>query len=171
LEYTQTESTKSLPYTDKKNAIRVKKYTTPKKASKAPKKSSSLTKRQLDEQRSNGGVVLLMVEYSKSKPIQLNVGGKNFVTTIETLIKEKSVLEEMFTGKKKIVFDDHGSVFIDRDPDLFGLILEYLRTGRISSGGTKKFYLSLKREAIFFSLESLVLLLEERIVNLQTVNF
>ncbi len=66
--------------------------------------------------------------------IKLNVGGTLFTTTRLTLTKNpNSMLTQMFDqdlamdAAKK---DDTGAYFIDRSPDAFKVILEYLRTGR-----------------------------------------
>jgi hypothetical protein len=57
----------------------------------------------------------------------LDVGGKHFTTSLTTLSREPdSMLGVMFSGRFKIMTDEHGRVFIDRDGKLFQYILEYL---------------------------------------------
>ncbi len=62
--------------------------------------------------------------------ILLNVGGKKFETSAQTLTKDSSYFRAMFSGN----FGDHpeadGSYFIDRNPEFFGVVLDYLRRGR-----------------------------------------
>jgi len=102
--------------------------------------------------------VHLVVEFSRSRPIKINVGGKVFVTAIDTLTRENnSLLFDMFTGKKKLVTDDAGCFFIDRDPDLFKFILEYLRSGSVNVNTENRQELQkIKKEAEHFGLKSLV---------------
>ena len=69
--------------------------------------------------------------------VELNVGGRAFSTTRETLLRGHSsyfhrLLEvPMDDDDTNIVMsgaqtDQQGRLFIDRDPDLFAAILEYL---------------------------------------------
>ena len=53
--------------------------------------------------------------------IKLNVGGKIYKTTLDTLRKDPdSMLSEMFSGKFELrVDEDDGAYFIDRDAKLF----------------------------------------------------
>jgi hypothetical protein len=66
--------------------------------------------------------------------IRLNVGGTLFTTTRFTLTKyPDSMLAKMFDpdlGMDAAKKDDTGAFFIDRSPDMFKIILEYLRTDR-----------------------------------------
>lgn len=60
--------------------------------------------------------------------IKLNVGGKKIDTLKQTLTKkEGSLLYKMFSGLSPISKDEKGRVFVDRNPRIFGLVLEYLR--------------------------------------------
>lgn len=78
--------------------------------------------------------------------VRLNVGGKVFVTRCETLCAKKgSLLEKIFRHGSNhppppqiLVHPSIGGqqhehemleVFVDRDPEAFGLVLEYLRHG------------------------------------------
>ena len=61
----------------------------------------------------------------KNQIIRLNVGGKTFCTTIETLTKiPNSMLAAMFSGKYTTIKDETGSYFIDRDGRYFHYILK-----------------------------------------------
>ena len=63
----------------------------------------------------------------------MNVGGQKFITSLTTLQKEPdSMLGIMFSGRHKIIKQEDGSVFIDRDGTHFGIILNFLR-GNIKS--------------------------------------
>ena len=69
---------------------------------------------------------------SSSTPVRLSIGGKLFVTSISTLLKHQgSVFDKMFGSQRH--FSDYakdssdGAYFIDRDPTLFKLVLDYMR--------------------------------------------
>jgi len=62
--------------------------------------------------------------------IILNVGGKRFTTSLNTLRSIKgTLLEKMFRKGANRTSGGDGSYFIDRDPSTFGYVLEYLRSG------------------------------------------
>eukprot|EP00899_Mesostigma_viride_P011502 jgi/Mesvir1/20352/Mv19938-RA.1 len=62
--------------------------------------------------------------------ISLNVGGKLFQTTKTTLASHpESLLAAMFVSGGELVKDSTGAVFLDRDGDVFALVLSFLRTG------------------------------------------
>ena len=69
----------------------------------------------------------------QTKIITLNVGGRVFSTTLTTLLSHPdSVLARMFSNDGSAVMppamtDSSGHYFIDRDPDAFAVILNYLR--------------------------------------------
>ncbi|KAH8067398.1 hypothetical protein JL720_12440 [Aureococcus anophagefferens] len=75
--------------------------------------------------------------------VTLNVGTM-FTTSVETLCADAdSMLAAMFSGRHALRPADDGSLFIDRDPKHFGLVLNFLRDGpaavppalRLSTGG------------------------------------
>ena len=70
---------------------------------------------------------------SLSDIVILNVGGKVFTTTKETLLSEQdSLLAQMLDGRSlTAVRDENGAYFIDRDPDTFSAVLEFFRTGQV----------------------------------------
>eukprot|EP00304_Pavlova_gyrans_P015621 CAMPEP_0206034080 /NCGR_PEP_ID=MMETSP1466-20131121/1106_1 /ASSEMBLY_ACC=CAM_ASM_001126 /TAXON_ID=44452 /ORGANISM="Pavlova gyrans, Strain CCMP608" /LENGTH=140 /DNA_ID=CAMNT_0053408339 /DNA_START=6 /DNA_END=424 /DNA_ORIENTATION=+ len=66
--------------------------------------------------------------------VKLDVGGVRFSTTRTTLCRfPDSMLGTMFSGREGIdvPIDDDGHVFIDRDGAHFGVILNFLRTGKL----------------------------------------
>eukprot|EP00931_Biecheleriopsis_adriatica_P091653 TRINITY_DN65531_c0_g1_i1.p1 TRINITY_DN65531_c0_g1~~TRINITY_DN65531_c0_g1_i1.p1 ORF type:complete len:370 (-),score=35.45 TRINITY_DN65531_c0_g1_i1:38-1147(-) len=66
-----------------------------------------------------------------SSSVLLNVGGQRFRTSRETLRSfPASFFGSLISERHKVDFDDDGSVFIDRDPKHFGVILEHLRNGK-----------------------------------------
>jgi len=64
--------------------------------------------------------------------IILDVGGELFRTTVEVVTSEESLFTSMFSGRIFVEPDPFdGSYFIDRSPQYFAYILEYLRYGKI----------------------------------------
>jgi hypothetical protein len=72
------------------------------------------------------------VHLSQSDLIDLNVGGKYFTTTIQTLKLSKSSKLMKLIEKSKL--DSKGRIFIDRPPKEFELILTSLRSGNSIEG-------------------------------------
>jgi hypothetical protein len=68
------------------------------------------------------------IEHHQQQTVKLSVGGQKFVTTIGTLsVDQNSMLAAMFSGRHPIVKDDEGYAFIDRDGELFKILLAFLR--------------------------------------------
>jgi hypothetical protein len=69
--------------------------------------------------------------FQKSKignKIKLNIGGKLFTTSLSTLTSEKNTFfTSMFGETFNTQPDDDGEFFIDRSPQYFQIILDYLR--------------------------------------------
>ncbi|KAG2379336.1 hypothetical protein C9374_007475 [Naegleria lovaniensis] len=67
---------------------------------------------------------------SQKNLVHIHVGGKNFVTTLQTLTKRENMIKVMLNSDFKIDKDENGAIlFKDRNPDYFPHILEHLRTG------------------------------------------
>jgi len=101
------------------------------------------------------------VIHSFDPKVSLDIGGKIFRTTVELLTREESFFSSMFSGRvviDKDPFDD--SYFVDRSPEYFPMILEFLRTGGIKTVDRKKIdkldKAALLAEAEFYCMESLV---------------
>lgn len=61
--------------------------------------------------------------------IHLNVGGTRFSTSRQTLTWiPDSFFTALLSGRISSLRDETGAIFIDRDPKVFGVILNYLRT-------------------------------------------
>ncbi|KAG1655097.1 BTB/POZ domain-containing protein KCTD3 [Nymphon striatum] len=61
--------------------------------------------------------------------VHLNVGGTKFTTSRQTLTwVAESFFTSMLSNRISTTRDDSGAVFIDRDPKLFAIILNYLRS-------------------------------------------
>lgn len=102
---------------------------------------------------------------SSNNWVRLNIGGKVFQTTRSTLMREPGSFlyrlcqDEMGLPTDK---DDTGAYLIDRDPDFFSPILNYLRHGKliISPGVSEEGILA---EADFYNLPMLSQLIMDRI--------
>jgi len=88
--------------------------------------------------------------------VTLNVGGRLFATTRSTLTKDKdSMLAKMFGEHWSSTTDANGSYLIDRTPEYFAPILNYLRCGVlvIDDGVNAEGVL---QEAKFFNITSIL---------------
>jgi hypothetical protein len=66
--------------------------------------------------------------------VHLNVGGQRFSTSKNTLISpqgEETFFTSLLSGRIASNMDETGAYFIDRDPELFRLILNFLRTQQL----------------------------------------
>lgn len=91
-----------------------------------------------------------------SEIIYLNVGGQRFCTSKQTLT---SIGETFFTsllsGRISSMRDATGAIFVDRDPNLFAIILNYMRTRQLINVDTNNLDV-LKHEAEFYGISPLV---------------
>lgn len=97
--------------------------------------------------------------------IYLDVGGKKFTTSLDTLCKDQtSMFAVMFSGRHLLTQNRDGSYFIDRDGSHFHHILNYLR-GSVSSPAdlpeNQLVLNALRREADYFQLRGLSEIIEE----------
>ena len=66
--------------------------------------------------------------------VHLNVGGQRFSTSKNTLISlqgEETFFTSLLSGRISSNMDETGAYFIDRDPELFRMILNFLRTQQL----------------------------------------
>ncbi|PSS01675.1 FH protein interacting protein [Actinidia chinensis var. chinensis] len=90
--------------------------------------------------------------------VRLNIGGKKFCTTVDTLTQREpdSMLSAMFSGRHTLCQDsEKGYVFIDRDGKHFRHILNWLRDGVVPTLKDTQ-YLELLREAEYYQLLGLI---------------
>eukprot|EP01112_Ceratiomyxa_fruticulosa_P012868 TRINITY_DN3587_c0_g1_i3.p1 TRINITY_DN3587_c0_g1~~TRINITY_DN3587_c0_g1_i3.p1 ORF type:complete len:351 (+),score=74.32 TRINITY_DN3587_c0_g1_i3:794-1846(+) len=92
----------------------------------------------------------------------LNIGGKKFSTSIDTLKKDgNNFFGAMFSGLHEVTPDKEGAYFIDRDGEHFRHILNFLRTGElIFPEGDKVLRKELFKEAEFYQIEGIIELLK-----------
>ncbi|KAI1707666.1 ubiquitin family domain-containing protein [Ditylenchus destructor] len=97
--------------------------------------------------------------------VHLNVGGKVFQTTKETLSKyPESILARMVNGDLPSKKDETGAYIIDHDPENFHVILNYLRTSVLNLDGNKKVMKELFREAGFYNIQPLVTEIQKQVM-------
>ncbi|KAK3150524.1 hypothetical protein QOZ80_3AG0234250 [Eleusine coracana subsp. coracana] len=104
-------------------------------------------------------------EPSSSSPVLLNIGGKKYATTVETLTQREpdSMLAAMFSGRHTLPHElTTGMVFVDRDGKHFRHVLNWLRDGAIPVMSESK-YQQLLREAEYYQLLGLVDYINERL--------
>ncbi|CAF5217253.1 unnamed protein product, partial [Rotaria magnacalcarata] len=75
-------------------------------------------------------MLLELVTVLKQRKFILNVGGKKYTTSIETLTRETDTFfTALFSGRWQLAVDPNdNSIFIDRNGQVFTHILEWLRT-------------------------------------------
>lgn len=90
--------------------------------------------------------------------ITLNVGGVLYTTTRSTLSKyPDSMIGAMFNGQfVPTNFDQQGNYFIDRDGDIFRIILNFLRSGRLCLPQSFKDYDLLEAEVDYYQIPALI---------------
>ncbi|XP_075222522.1 BTB/POZ domain-containing protein KCTD3 [Lycorma delicatula] len=87
--------------------------------------------------------------------VHLNVGGTRFSTSRQTLMWiPDSFFTALLSGRISSLRDETGAIFIDRDPRLFAIILNYLRTRDIDLRSTE--IRSLRHEAEYYGITPLV---------------
>jgi hypothetical protein len=73
---------------------------------------------------------------AQERRIELNIGGFRFETSVQTLRRlPHTFFDAYFSGRYTQDVCNDGSIFVDRDGELFGHVLEYMRDGHISVVG------------------------------------
>ncbi|XP_065347993.1 BTB/POZ domain-containing protein KCTD3 isoform X3 [Cloeon dipterum] len=89
--------------------------------------------------------------YGGDNIVHLNVGGTRFDTSKQTLLCiPDSFFTALLSGRISSVKDEKGYIFIDRDPKLFSIILNYLRTRDIDANNCD--LRALRHEAEYYGL-------------------
>ncbi|XP_057669542.1 BTB/POZ domain-containing protein KCTD3 [Diorhabda carinulata] len=87
--------------------------------------------------------------------LHLNVGGKIFSTSRQTLsLIPDTFFTALLSGRISSLRDEKGAIFIDRDPKLFSIILNYLRTREVDLQGID--VRTLRHEAEYYNIAPLV---------------
>jgi hypothetical protein len=94
--------------------------------------------------------------------LRLNVGGVFFTTTKATLLRyPNSMLGAMFNGSMPTTRDESGAYFIDRDGQMFGYVLNFLRSSQLALPDGFNLIDQLSVEADFFQVEPLIQAISE----------
>ncbi|KAF8784941.1 BTB/POZ domain-containing protein KCTD3 [Argiope bruennichi] len=87
--------------------------------------------------------------------IRLNVGGTRLATSRQTLTwVPDSFFTSMLSGRISTLKDETGAIFIDRDPKLFNIILNFMRTKDVDLSNVD--ISTLRHEAEFYGISPLV---------------
>ena len=103
--------------------------------------------------------------------VKLNVGGRLFVTSIDTLTRRDNMLRAMFSGHLALVSDADGYVLVDRSGKYFEFILDFLRDEDAQSVAlfledkSECELYELLREAKFYCVSALVALVEAKMAS------
>lgn len=103
--------------------------------------------------------------------VKLNVGGRLFSTSIDTLTRQDNMLRAMFSGRIDVSTDSEGYILIDRCGRHFEFILNYLRdedaqvlTLYLEGKDESELY-DLLREAKFYCIQSIINAIESKILS------
>ena len=95
--------------------------------------------------------------------ISINVGGRVFSTTKNTILRAgDGLLAKMVSSEVGVTRDSEENIFIDRNPEMFGSILEYLRTGRLYENDLSCSLDQLQDEAKYFGLTALLKTIDKK---------
>jgi len=96
--------------------------------------------------------------------IKLDVGGKLFATSLSTLMSiGGTFFSAMFSGSFKFALDKDGSYFIDRDPLVFPIVLNFLRgTPPDFKNITPREFVALVSDAEYYQLDDLSAIINEQ---------
>lgn len=102
---------------------------------------------------------MLLRPFPSKGVVRLNVGGKIFLTNVETVASQCTYFQNLATSDSTaalfIVDARGGSFFIDRDPAPFRQLLSFCRTGIIGAGMVEGDRILLRSEAEFYGCEQL----------------
>jgi len=97
------------------------------------------------------------VDMASADLVHLNVGGVLYTTTKATLSRyPNSMIGVMFNGSMPTSCDENGRYFIDRDGNLFGHVLNFLRSSQLALPDDFKQHDQLAVEADFYQIEPLI---------------
>jgi hypothetical protein len=91
--------------------------------------------------------------------VELNIGGYRFETSVQALRRvPHTFFDAYFSGRYAQDVCADGSIFVDRDGEHFGYVLEYMRDGRVSVADAEarprvSLLRALKREFGFYCIE------------------
>ncbi|CCD64938.1 BTB domain-containing protein [Caenorhabditis elegans] len=98
-----------------------------------------------------------------SETVKLDVGGTIFKTSRSTLTKFNGFFKTMLESDIGLKIDESGSIFIDRSPKNFDLILNFMRDGDVVLPNCELKLKELLVEAQFYLLDGLIELCNSKI--------
>jgi BTB/POZ domain-containing adapter for CUL3-mediated RhoA degradation protein len=110
---------------------------------------------------------------SNHRYVKLNVGGRLFSTSIDTLTKQDNMLRAMFSGRMDLTTDLDGYILIDRCGRWFEMILNYLRDEDLNINLDEKSEFELYeilKEVKFYCIQPLISLIEQKILSLKSAS-
>jgi len=108
-------------------------------------------------------VIINNIKVDKSTPVNFNVGGTLFATSLRTIaIHPQGLLYKIVELQIELVLKEE-IIFIDRNPVYFALLLDFLRTGKYipPTTGSQINTKGLLQEAEFFKIDPLVQLIQQ----------
>eukprot|EP01083_Nonionella_stella_P079642 218614_1 len=105
---------------------------------------------------------------SPSGIITLNVGGRYFQTLAQTLkLYPRSYFGVWFSGTFRLTPEKDGTYFIDRNPEYFSMLLDYMRNNQTVLPDSTDLLRKYLLEAEFFRLEGLVSAIKKKLTDLE----
>ena len=110
---------------------------------------------------------LMLLKQIQNNKVILNVGGARFETSRLTLRRDpESLLARLFTRESSVI-PQGNTIFFDRDPSHFKIILNYLRYNLEINPALlpkeRKYLLELKKECEYYSIKGLLKIVEQRL--------
>lgn len=108
---------------------------------------------------------LSLTSKQAKQKIKLDIGGTLFATTLDTITSEKpTFFSAWFSDEFFEKPGEDGTYFVDRSPDYFKYVLEYLRTKKCSITNLSAFEIAkIKEEAKFYCVNGLLECLEPQL--------
>jgi BTB/POZ domain-containing adapter for CUL3-mediated RhoA degradation protein len=98
------------------------------------------------------------------KYIKLNIGGRLYITTFETICSADWMISRMLKSEIPSTKDENGFIVIDRCGTHFEYFLEFLREGQLELPSNYKILNSLLLEAKFYCFQEFCQLIETKLI-------
>lgn len=104
------------------------------------------------------------------RQVTLNIGGKLFQTRLSTLTRDPTHFFARITSDEWS-YRDNCPIFVDRNPDQFSYILDYLRKGKVNLPPEKHFVYDINDEAEYYGIIGLQDLIREHLLEEKTKQY
>eukprot|EP00760_Papus_ankaliazontas_P038576 PhM_4_TR9194/c0_g1_i1/m.16018 len=128
------------------------------RALKEDRRQLELDRKQFEEEKAEATRLAEAMARDVKDKVTLDIGGHCYSTTMATLRRyPRSLFGKMFSGRAPLpAVDEHsGGYFFDRNGELFGFILDFLRDGSVVA--PVQLHAAIRREAEYFDLTEIVL--------------